>query len=92
MKSTKILGLILSATLFFGCSEDFLDKSKLGALSTDKFFLTEIDANQAVIAAYSDLKDYRYTWTIWAFGDVLSDDATYSGSIVTGKQIGRAHV
>ena len=80
MKSTKILGLILSATLFFGCSEDFLDKSKLGALSTDKFFLTEIDANQAVIAAYSDLKDYRYTWTIWAFGDVLSDDATYSGS------------
>ena len=36
MKSTKILGLILSATLFFGCSEDFLDKSKLGALSTDK--------------------------------------------------------
>ncbi|MDO9154774.1 MAG: RagB/SusD family nutrient uptake outer membrane protein [Paludibacter sp.] len=80
MKSTKIIGIILSATLLFGCSEDFLDKTKLGALSTDKFFLTETDANQAVIAAYSDLKDYRYTWTIWAFGDVLSDDATYSGS------------
>jgi len=80
MKSTKILGIILSALVLFGCSEDFLNKTKLGALTTESFFVAEGDANQAVIAAYSDLKDYRYTWTIWAFGDVLSDDATYSGS------------
>ncbi len=80
MKSIKIIGIILFSIVLNSCSDSFLDKTKLGALSTEKFFLTEIDADQAVIAAYSDLKDYRYTWTIWAFGDVLSDDATYSGS------------
>ena len=80
MKSNKILWVILSAFIFVSCSQDFLDKTKLGALATEGFYLTESDANQAVIAAYSDLKDYRYTWTIWCFGDVLSDDATYSGS------------
>lgn len=80
MKSNKILMLFLASLFFVSCNEDFLDKTKLGALSTEGFFLSENDANQSVIAAYSDLKDYRYTWTIWAFGDVLSDDATYSGS------------
>jgi len=80
MKSTKILWIIVSAMLLVSCSQDFLDKTKLGALTTEGFFLSETDANQSVIAAYSDLKDYRYTWTIWCFGDVLSDDATYSGS------------
>jgi hypothetical protein len=80
MKSNKIYALIVAATLFIGCSEDFLDKSKLGALTTENFFVSENDAFQSVIAAYSDMKDYRYVWTIWAFGDVLSEDATYSGS------------
>lgn len=80
MKSIKIFGIILSATLLVSCGEDFLSKTKLGTLTTESFFVSDNDANQAVIAAYSDLKDYRYAWTIWAFGDVLSDDATYSGS------------
>ena len=80
MKSNKILGIIIASLILVSCSQDFLDKTKLGALTTEGFFLSEIDANQSVIAAYSDLKDYRYTWTIWAFGDVLTDDATYSGS------------
>lgn len=66
--------------LLSACSNDFLDKKKQGSLTTDNFFLSENDAYQSLVAAYSDLKDYRYTWTIWAFGDVLSDDATYSGS------------
>jgi hypothetical protein len=60
--------------------DDILDKSKLGSLTTDNFFNTEEDAFQSLTAAYTDMKDYRYTWTLWCFGDVLSDDATYSGS------------
>ena len=80
MKSYKILGIIIASLIFVSCRQDFLDKTKLGALTTEGFFLSETDANKSVIAVYSDLKDYRYTWTIWAFGDVLSDDATYSGS------------
>lgn len=76
----KILGIIIATILFYGCKDDFLDKTKLGALTSDNYFVTENDAFQSVVAAYSDLKDYRYVWTIWCFGDVLSDDATYSGS------------
>ncbi len=76
----NILGVIIAATLFYGCSDDFLNKTKLGTLTTDNYFVTENDAFQSVVAAYSDLKDYRYTVTIWCFGDVLSEDATYSGS------------
>jgi hypothetical protein len=80
MKTLKYLLLLVSILLFTECGDDFLDKKKLGSLTTENFFLSEDDAFQSVVAAYSDLKDYRYTWTIWAFGDVLSDDATYSGS------------
>lgn len=81
MKTNKILCLFIGLSMFLmnGC-DDALDKSKLGSLTTDNFFNTEEDAFQSLIAAYSDMKDYRYTWTLWAFGDVLSDDATYSGS------------
>ncbi len=80
MKSIKYIFYTIAVILLIGCSDDFLDKKKLGSLTSDSFFLSEKDAFQSVVAAYSDLKDYRYTWTIWAFGDVLSDDATYSGS------------
>lgn len=80
MKTNKLIYSLVSILLMAGCSKDFLNKKKLGASTTDTFFPSEVDAFQSVVAAYSDLKDYRYIWTIWAFGDVLSDDATYSGS------------
>ncbi len=80
MNKIKILIVFFLTAFLFGCKKDFLDKKKLGSLTNESFFVQESDAFQAVVAAYSDLKDYRYTWTIWAFGDVLSDDATYSGS------------
>lgn len=80
MKSKKIISLIVSSLILMSCSDTFLDKQKLGSLTTESFFVTENDAFQSVVAAYSDFKDYRYVWTIWCFGDVLSEDATYSGS------------
>ena len=80
MKTTKYIFILIIAILLTNCTDDFLSKKKLGSLTTENFFLSENDAFQSLVAAYSDLKDYRYTWTIWAFGDVLSDDATYSGS------------
>ena len=75
----KILILTLSAMTFVGC-EDFLDKSALGQLTNEEFFVTEDDAVAAVVGATSIYKDYRYTRSIWSFGDITSDDATASGS------------
>ncbi len=70
--STIILSLV-------SCSS-FLDKRALGTLTTEEFFQTEEDAFSSIVAAASTFKDYRYTRSIWAFGDITSDDATASGS------------
>lgn len=75
----KILILTLSVMTFVGC-DDFLDKSALGQLTNEEFFVTEDDAVAAVVGATSIYKDYRYTRSIWSFGDITSDDATASGS------------
>lgn len=57
-----------------------MDKSALGQLTNEEFFVTEDDAVAAVVGATSIYKDYRYTRSIWSFGDITSDDATASGS------------
>lgn len=80
MKTNKLLYLFIGIGVFLMNSCTDLDKEKLGALTQESFFKSESDAFQSVTAAYSDMKDYRFTWTFWAFGDILSDDATYSGS------------
>lgn len=56
-----------------------LDKEPLGSARAGKIE-NEKQAFLRLAAVYSDMKDFRYTWSINAFGDVLSDDATYSGS------------
>lgn len=56
-----------------------LDKEPLGSATAGKIE-NEKQAFLRLVAVYSDMKDFRYTWSINAFGDVLSDDATYSGS------------
>lgn len=75
----KILALALGMATLTGCS-DFLDKSALGQLTTDEFFVTENDAVAAVVGATSIYKDYRYTRSIWSLADITTDDATTSGS------------
>ena len=78
-KTTYILSAIGGLILLLGSCVD-LDKNALVKPNAEIFFNTEKEALNGVTAAYSDLKDYRYTWTLWALGDILSDDATYSGS------------
>lgn len=80
MKTISKIGILaLSLLVITGCS-DFLDKSALGQLTNEEFFVTEDDAVAAVVGATSVYKDYRYTRSMWAFGDITSDDATASGS------------
>lgn len=75
----RIIILALGVLSFTSCS-DFLDKMALGEMTGEEFFKTEGDAVAAVVGATSTFKDYRYTRTTWAFGDITSDDSTTSGS------------
>ncbi len=75
----KILLISLVSLLSTSC-ESFLDRKAQGVLTNEEFFKTEADAFSSVVGAASAFKDYRYTRSIWAFGDITSDDATASGS------------
>ena len=73
-----ITGIALAATCALGGCVD-LDREPLGSAAAGSID-NEKQAFLRLAAVYSDMKDFRYTWSMNAFGDVLSDDATYSGS------------
>ncbi|MBS9774558.1 MAG: RagB/SusD family nutrient uptake outer membrane protein [Tenacibaculum sp.] len=75
-----IIPVLFSGTLLVGCGEDYLDQQKQGEETSEVFFNSQKKAISAVTAAYSDLKDYRFGWMYWAFGETLSDNAIYGGS------------
>ncbi len=85
MKTIKYILAILLMPALFAC-EDFLDREKLGEETSDVYFNSQEKAIHSVSAAYSDIKDYRFCWAWWAFGETLSDNAVYSGS--DGDQAG----
>ncbi len=68
--------------LFFGCSEDFLDKEPLGMETTATFYSSSENALQAVTACYA-IMVYRgsFSRNFWAFGDVASDDTEAAGEV-----------
>lgn len=84
-KIRNILLAMILLPLVVSC-EDFLEREKLGEETFDVYYNNEEKAIHSVTAAYSDLKDYRFGWTLWAFGETLSDNAIYSGS--DGDQAG----
>ncbi|NOU61835.1 RagB/SusD family nutrient uptake outer membrane protein [Marinifilum caeruleilacunae] len=77
---SKVLLVLASGLLLTNCSDDFLDQDKLGEETSDVYFNSQEKAVASLTAAYSDLKDYRFGWFFWAFGETLSDNAVYSGS------------
>ena len=69
-----ILCLFLLST--FSCKKEFLDRSPLGQLTSDTFFVNEEQAVQSINAIYQQLR----VWETHAFGflgctDIISDDA-----------------
>lgn len=79
MKRYKLSTSLVLAVLFVLSSCVDLDREPLGNPKAG-VIESERQALLRLAAVYSDLKDFRYTWSMTAFGDVLSDDATYSGS------------
>lgn len=77
---SKIMLVIVTSLLLTNCNDDYLDQDKLGEETSDVYFNSQEKAVASLTAAYSELKDYRFGWFYWAFGEVLSDNAIYGGS------------
>lgn len=84
----RVILIVVIVLLSINCSDDFLNQKKLGEETSDVYFNSEDKAVASLTAAYSDLKDYRFCWFYWAFGETLSDNAIYGGS--DGDQAGFA--
>ncbi len=76
----KVIQTMLMGLFVTGCSSDFLEQQKLGEETSDVFFNSQEKAVASLTAAYSDVKDYRFGWAYWAFGETLSDNAIYGGN------------
>ncbi|WP_297906048.1 RagB/SusD family nutrient uptake outer membrane protein [uncultured Parabacteroides sp.] len=77
-KSKYIIGIALAIlTGFSSCAN--LDLDPLGSPEAGEIS-EERQAFLRLAAVYSGMKDFRYTWSMQCFGDVLSEDATFSGS------------
>ena len=71
--------LLLSLGLFSSCSRTFLDETPNDQVTDANFYKSESDANQAIIAAYSELgKGGQYNYALWGLGDIGSD-ISYTG-------------
>ena len=73
---------IIVVSLFFACSEDFLDKKPLGMETTATFYTSADNALQAVTACYS-VMIYRgsFSRNYWAITDCGSDDTETAGEV-----------
>jgi len=80
-----ILAFIIGGTVFYACSEEFLDVPPQGALDAGTL-ANEAGVDAALISAYSMLDGWAESWgsisspwpasgSNWIWGSVLSDDA-----------------
>ncbi len=72
----SVLALI-SLLLLSSCKKDFIDLIPPSNLSTSGFYKTEEDLNQAVLAAYGNLRSL-YNNTFVRLGEIRSDNTTFS--------------
>ncbi|WP_299767263.1 RagB/SusD family nutrient uptake outer membrane protein [uncultured Dokdonia sp.] len=73
--------IFLTSTFFvLACSEDSLEVPVRNDIATENFFLTEEDANAAVIGAYDALQpDSYYGFDYYVLGDVRADNSFAGG-------------
>ncbi|MFH5883936.1 RagB/SusD family nutrient uptake outer membrane protein [Halalkalibaculum sp. DA3122] len=71
-----ITAIILLVTLA-SCGDDFLSVSPEDAVTPDNFFQEESDFRQAVDGAYAPLQDMYDSQSVWAMGEMRSDNTHY---------------
>ncbi|HYG38000.1 MAG TPA: RagB/SusD family nutrient uptake outer membrane protein [Cytophagales bacterium] len=66
MKFKKYISALFFTTIFFGCGDDFLNKTPLDSVNTENFYKTEADAVAAINGAYQPLQWPKlYNMRIW---------------------------
>jgi hypothetical protein len=79
MKSfNKYIILALMTLLFSQCDKDFLDTLPLSDLSTQSYFRTATDAENALVGCYSEVMNSQTLWSLTIILDVTSDN-NYAG-------------
>ncbi len=90
MKKYSIITVSLILTLFYSCSESFLEQAPQGSTSENVFY-NEKGINSLLIGTYAMVKGSAL-WTVswgasiqnWSYGSAASDDA-YKGSELTDQ-------
>lgn len=82
MKTTIFILLIAAGTFMTGCKK-FLETAPETALSSETFFSTESDFQQAVNGAYVPLRAIVNN-TDWVLGELHSDNTYYARNILFG--------
>lgn len=67
----------LSILTFSACKKEFIELNPPSNLNSDGFYKTESDLNQAVLAAYGNLRSV-YNNPFIRIGEIRSDNTTYS--------------
>ncbi|OAV73256.1 SusD family protein [Bacteroidales bacterium Barb6] len=81
MKKYYYILLTMSALLFTGCGDEFLDKPPYGVLTNENYYQTEGDAFTALTAVYSQFagEGDELQFNAFEFGDMAADDAWKGG-------------
>lgn len=73
----KIVCFLIATILLVSCSDDFITLTPPSNLSSEGFYKTESDMDQAVLSAYQRLRDL-YNGQYIRLGEIRSDNTTYS--------------
>jgi len=87
-----IYPLLLAVFLFLSCSNNFLDLKNESQLSSESFWKTKEQVNQAVIACYAGLQTYEGDkWTffeeVWTTMNYRGDDIDNNPSEPYGREV-----
>src|SRR5659263_294917 len=79
MKTFNKYIILASIVLMFNqCSKDFLDTSPLSSISTQSYFKTASDAENALVGCYNTVLNSQTVWSLSILLDVASDN-NYAG-------------
>ena len=79
MKNKLLILALILTTLSFSC-QDYLERPPYGVLTTESFYTNPSELLQALTEGYNTVGYYEFEVGLFAFGDIMTDDALKGGS------------